>query len=317
MVLSDCSDRREDRARQTQALKALEPFADLRAEQFGVRGSGRNEAIRELESLTRERNQRGYVYRHFMALDIRDCYSSIEALRLGEFLRGKLPQEVIRYVLTNQDRRADIRTSHTDDHIHDEQSALRHGGSASSGLPQGSACSSLVAAMVVAWALERLALPTQARLLNYADNIIVVGTTKEDVEATHSSLCSLLRTSPVGQLELRREAIGRIADGIEWLGYQLGRHRHETEIRPTDTRIEEFRTKTNAELTELVARSRQLHSSVRLRDAFIGYVKLEWQLPSAGQWAADRRRWAGRACRFSRSVGTGSTMSRGRAPPYK
>src|SRR3954451_917527 len=100
--------------------------------------------------------------------------------------------------------------------------------------------------MVVGWALERSTVPERARRLNYADNIIVLGATREDVEATYLSLRSLLRTSPVGQLELKREAVGRVDEGFEWLGYRTERHPSGLEVRPTDERIEEFETEVRA-----------------------------------------------------------------------
>jgi hypothetical protein len=222
-----------------------------------------------------QRDGAGYAYRYFMALDIKDHYPSIEASRLEEFLTGKLPREMIRNVVTNLEREKDIRTSHTEDpsDISGPHSALLHRALAISGLAQGSACSSLVAAMVVKWALDRSAVPERARRLNYADNIIVVGATREDVEATYLSLRSLLRTSPVGRLELRREPIGRVDERFEWLGYRVERRPNGMEVRPTEERIEEFETEVRARLVEIAATRGQPLRSVRLRDGFVGYVR--------------------------------------------
>jgi hypothetical protein len=130
----------EDATRQTLALRGLEPFTDLLPCQFGVRGKGAKDAVRCLKALLGERRPNGrYRFRHFKALDVRDCYGSILADRLGDFLKDKLPQSVIREALTNLHRGTDIRIERDPSHIGERAShkgtPAREGAIAK--LPQG------------------------------------------------------------------------------------------------------------------------------------------------------------------------------------
>jgi hypothetical protein len=141
--------------------------------------------------------------------------------------------------LTNLHRASDIKLNRKDElnRRSDELTGPLAWDGAVNSLPQGSAASSLVAAMVFAHVLRSARLPANVLLVNWADNLVVVGTTAKGVERAERTLRTCFCNSPVGHLHLRCDATGRIVEGFDWLGFHFERRRGLTTYRPSEKNL--------------------------------------------------------------------------------
>lgn len=151
----------------------------------------------------------GYI--HAMELDIGEFYRNIRFDGLANLLRP-LPRRVVENVVWNPRRANALGT--------DELSTgVSHDGLLPSrGLPQGSASSPIAAEVVVGSLLAGM--PSNVRCRTYADNILILGLTQDDVEAASLELEALATACEAGPLELKRGPLENLeTHNCHFLGY--------------------------------------------------------------------------------------------------
>lgn len=137
-------------------------------------------------------------------------------------------------------------------------------GDAGIGLPQGSAASPLVAEIVTASVLRSATLPSGVRLFVYADNLLVLGRTRAEVEAAAVDLRFAFERADAGNMELRTERVARVADGFEFLGYGIKRRREQVSVAPTRKNVVELHISLLADAARLAV-GRASQSELRRR----------------------------------------------------
>jgi hypothetical protein len=299
-----CAFGAEDRSRQQRAVMAALPFADLNPHQYLFRG-GRNAAIEAIKMALNERGPNGqYRLRWFASLDVRSMYDSIRAESLPELLKGVLPYHEIRHTLTNLERENDITVSSrlpfSDHTIFPRNKGIPAGVDGDSparaaveGLPQGSACSPLIAEIVIARLLSNVTFPEGTRVFIYADNFLILGVSEEGIQRTKVTLCGALRArEPAVSLSLRVEESGPVREGLRWLGYRLERRRCRLELRPAPEKIFKLR----CDLLWALARITSGHESPELltlmaRGFVAGFDACDARLIVLGELAALQERF--------------------------
>jgi transcriptional regulator with XRE-family HTH domain len=99
------------------------------------------------------------------------------------------------------------------------------------GIPQGSAVASIAVEMLLAKPLKSL--PTNARVVCYADNMLIMAKTKEHTVSTTSALWSALQGHPVGHLTPKEKGKSIPGQPFEFLGHQITRTKTSVNIVPT------------------------------------------------------------------------------------
>lgn len=105
------------------------------------------------------------------------------------------------------------------------------------GLPQGASLSSLLAEFVVAEVLRTE--PTGPAAI-YADNLLLHGESRAEVEHAATSLKRAFARSPLGLFRLHEGPIRRLADGFEYLGYEHRRISGGIITRPSQRNLKRF-----------------------------------------------------------------------------
>lgn len=111
------------------------------------------------------------------------------------------------------------------------------------GLPQGAATSSAVATHIVADVLDIIELPQGVFLIVYADDMLILGATKDAVERAVETLCGTFASHPAGPFVLHRANPRRISDGFQFLGMSFRRQRGRVECRPDVDALRRARTR--------------------------------------------------------------------------
>lgn len=117
------------------------------------------------------------------------------------------------------------------------------------GVPQGGACSSLIAEIIVSEILS--ALPLSIGVVNYADNFLLLARTRRELEQALQDLQCATRRHQAGRFELQVGPIRRVADGFDFLGYHLHHYKGEAFAEPSKDSLREA-------ATEIVKRTRDL-----------------------------------------------------------
>ena len=190
-------------------------------------------------------------------------YGSFDKERLPEELKDVAGKEVARHTLLTRERNLKATRS-----VHSLSPVDAYGvlARAGRGLPQGSPASPLVAQLMVARVLRAVQVQRGVAVLVYADNVIVLGRRRADVETTYDDLCSAFASSAAGRLDLRLEGMHRARDGFEFLGYAIRRAAGSTRIEVPDAKKEAIRVKLLAALARVkggVARKDELLKTVR------------------------------------------------------
>jgi hypothetical protein len=86
------------------------------------------------------------------------------------------------------------------------------------GLPQGAATSAAIASHVVSEALKIVELPSGVFLIVYADDMLLLGDHKVDVEKALLTLSGTFTSHPGGPFELHEQRLRRVSDGFDFLG---------------------------------------------------------------------------------------------------
>ncbi|MBY3137313.1 reverse transcriptase domain-containing protein [Rhizobium laguerreae] len=149
------------------------------------------------------------------------------------------------------------------------------------GLPQGAATSSAIATHIVADVLAVLELPKGVFLNVYADDMLILGASKEAVERAIVTLCATFASHPAGSFVLHRVAPRRISDGFEFLGMSFRRRKGRCECKPDR---DAFR-RAKARLVEcaLQIEAGELEASA-LHRVLAGVRECLWTWSFAGAW---------------------------------
>ena len=191
-------------------LKRLHP---PRADQFTING-GVPAALRAVEEAVRE----GYV--HGVERDIVHFYDSVRADGLYEALRP-IPREVVENVVLY---RGGVRPLSGRLRRTSAASLTNNPAPPPSRGPflTGAASSPIAAEIIVAGLIEQL--PENIRCVAYADNVLLLGRTRDVVETASSRLEVLARECSCGPLELRAnkeiDLSGDVRAFFEFLGYE-------------------------------------------------------------------------------------------------
>ncbi|QIO59982.1 reverse transcriptase domain-containing protein [Rhizobium leguminosarum] len=175
------------KARQNMVRKLLEAVHQPRPDQYTINGG----VPKALKALVQDFDD-GYFFA--VERDIRRFYQQIRREGLATVL-SPLPKRVVESVIW--DGRSDDRTD-TDDL---STAVTADGLLPLRGLPQGSACSPIAAEMVVASLLAGL--EGDIRVRAYADNVVILGRTEDEVRAASEQLDRLANAHSAGSLRLK------------------------------------------------------------------------------------------------------------------
>jgi len=99
------------------------------------------------------------------------------------------------------------------------------------GIPQGSAVSPLVAEILLAPVIAQL--PQKGIVVNYADNVLVMGREANDTVALVEALRCALESHPAGPLKTSRIDKYGSSETIDFLGYAIHRNGPKLKVTPT------------------------------------------------------------------------------------
>lgn len=129
------------------------------------------------------------------------------------------------------------------------------------GMPQGSACSAIIGEFIVAQILS--ALPPESSVVNYADNFLVLGRTRREVEQTLQTLAGAVGRHPAGEFALTAGKIRQTSWGFDFLGYHFESYQGRAFVQASEAARHEAATKI-VRVIRAVAK-RQPHSLRRLQ----------------------------------------------------
>jgi hypothetical protein len=227
-----------NRARQYMVERLVAATANLHPEQYLTRG-GVPAAIKRVAALMLD----GYDYA--IETDIRQCYPSFTAANMHTAL--SLPKEVIDNVIMAQGYNLIPGDSllYLYGHAPDDEGVPRLLGEqiakARRGIPHGSAVASLAVEVVLAPVLK--ALPSVAIVLSYADNILIMAKTKEDVWSATTAMWSALQGHPVGPLTPSLRGEFGPSDPSIYVGHRLEGLGSKVKITPSEKNEAKFHAK--------------------------------------------------------------------------
>ncbi|PRY19288.1 reverse transcriptase (RNA-dependent DNA polymerase) [Aliiruegeria haliotis] len=161
---------------------------------FGVSGASRDDLARALKVL----QNTGYVY--LAQTDIVDCFQSIDPDALYQL---PIPEEVTRQALDIRNLEAIHRDNHATSPVYRDYPSYRghvisHEASGPKGLMQGSPASSII----LAWLLNGIPSRDDARVMIFADNLVVAARTPAGSREMVNTLVAHFERCPAGPLAL-------------------------------------------------------------------------------------------------------------------
>lgn len=239
----------ENRTMQGMVLAVLKARTHLSENQFANVG-GRNEAVKRVVQNLSD----GYNW--CVELDIQNCFPSVSVQALSE--RLPIPNAVIDHVISCEhccaipgsrlmnwvDPEGDL--SHETEESDFLAEALEEG---RPGLPQGSAVSSYVMELLLAPILADA--PNGVRLVGYADNILVMGMTDDDMVSMLFSLGAALKEHPVGPFSSTCGEITSPKEEFGFLGYEFQPEPVGVKLAPSSRKLAEFQHKFDIGLDRL------------------------------------------------------------------
>jgi Reverse transcriptase (RNA-dependent DNA polymerase) len=221
----------QQRARQYLVASVLKRVADLHPDQYATRG-GVPAAIDRVATLLME----GYEWT--TETDIENCFPSFTGTSHEQFIPVK------KQVIANVILAIHLNVTPGDSLLYQFGPGSAGNGdpgdpvaladalsNARQGIPQGSAVAPIAVEMFLAEPLKSL--PTNARVVCYADNMFVMAKTKEDAASTTSALWSALQGHPVGHLKPKQKSQSIPGQPFEFLGHQITRMKSSVNIVPT------------------------------------------------------------------------------------
>jgi hypothetical protein len=280
-----------DHARQLVLNAAVQPRLHLDPRQFAAQG-GRPAAIRAAIEHVNLHGARWAVQ-----VDITNFFPSIDReAAISRLSARAVPEEVSRGTIFPIAERLTL-SEHT--LVHFAYSTWMPTPStltaqAQQGIPQGGACSSIVAEIVVSEILS--ALPPSVLVVNYADNFLMMARTRRELEQVTRDLSAAVERPcqhPAGAFQLHQGPMRRISDGVEFLGYRLHHYQGLAYVEPTRDAKRKFARRFMALLAD-VARCRRngtsrLRAYVRgWRNAYSAWRRVDRNIGSALFWGMFR-----------------------------
>jgi hypothetical protein len=226
------------RARQYLVASVLETIADLHPDQYLTRG-GAAAAIDRAVGLLKEE------YGSTREIDIANCFPSFTGTNLEQFI--PVQKEVIANVIMAS--HLNVTPGHSllyhfgpgiagEDDPGDPVAFSKALSDARRGIPQGSAVASIAVEMLLAEPLKSL--PGEARVVCYADNMLVMAKSEEDAVSITKALCSALLAHPAGHLKPKVKSLSTPGQPFEFLGHQITWVKTSVSIAPSAENEAEF-----------------------------------------------------------------------------
>jgi hypothetical protein len=228
----------EHRALQYIVHDVLRAIADLHPRQYANRG-GVQPAIRHVVKAMTE----GYL--SGVEIDLENCFQSFDADKVPD--HSPLPKKVTESVLLSRSLNlvpGNLRQLFGpagEEFVNETLAAARRG------IPQGSAASPRLAEMLLAWSLRQL--PTASEFVAYADNILILGKSENEVASMTLALWTALKAHPAGPLRPNFPKWFKAGTPILFLGHALTPTKAGIKIEPSPENLAEF----NCELTRGLA----------------------------------------------------------------
>ncbi len=221
----------ENRMLQHLALVVLKERSELQLNQF-VNNGGVTAAVMAVVSGLKAK------YNFVAELDIEKCFTSFDGAKLPGLL--PLPKGVTMRVIASAHLNLVPGNSLAElgpcDWSEPEElennSFMKPGAAVWRGIPQGSSSSPFVTEMLLSPVLSQL--PDKGIVVNYADNMLVMGRDVNDMEALLLVLRFALEHHPAGPLKPSWIKRYEPHETVEFLGYDI--HRNEAEYRITPSR---------------------------------------------------------------------------------
>ncbi|APG91863.1 reverse transcriptase domain-containing protein [Sinorhizobium americanum] len=214
-----------EKARQRMLANTLRPVnkAFCASDQFGTVNGGRQAAIKRIESVMNDPRKKWVA-----TADVANCYSSIDRDMLANLIRRIVPGKVLRSAgCAEREDRTLIRTWGYACHGDLTMPITDMGLYAYSrrGITPGGAASSFIADLVIGYALATIVLPSGVIIVFYADDVCILGDSKDEVAAATEALGAHFRELPVGPLALKAKRPRKIADGFDFIGMTFRRRK--------------------------------------------------------------------------------------------
>ena len=205
-----------NRARQLMVAKGLRAMHSHMLEaQYAIQG-GRDACASALVARVEEGTTK-----FAMEVDVKNFFGSIEPARLRKEIG--LPNRVIDCVVSADAYR-----------MLDKTSCLNAALKRREGIPQGSLCSPLIAAIVISRVLRTCNLPCS---VNYADNVCLLARSEDELRVQKTALIAALKSSPFGPLGVHLKPTVAQAEGIVFLGYHMRKTEYGIEVAPSDKAV--------------------------------------------------------------------------------
>ena len=272
----------EQRSLHQLVLPVLQATAQLHECQYALQG-GVQQAITKV----RKGLEDGFI--HTAELDIRKFFSSLGQKGVAEAL--PLPKEVTRNVVLSHNLPIVVKSIPSLFSEDPEEMAIC-GVDVSQicvsevprGIPQGSGISPLVAEMVLSGTIGELAEQECCRIVNYADNVLVMAKSSKSCGGLGDNLSGLLMDHPAGPLLLNDPTYFEMGGPIVFLGHVLERIGGIVEVSPSDENLSRMRRRIRSSLRS--AQQSHLPHSLAL-------AKLKEIDDSVTGWTAAFKQWPG------------------------
>jgi len=250
----------ENRTRQHLVAECLKPRVALHPRQYASAGGGTHAAVKAVSEAIEAGS------RYVAHADINNFYSSVSPEKLAGVL--PLPKRLIETVVLAKAYRLwpgwvedqeslhqEVNKLNTDLASHLEDLHLLHtsvtdefppdfdealGGYLAEGrlgIPAGSPVSSVVAEALLAPVVEQIS--NCGVFAQYADDCMVLDTSKEGVELTLQTLRSALKSHPAGPFSVKEKAY-KLGEPFDFLGFRLTPHSGHVVITPTKQNLLKF-----------------------------------------------------------------------------
>lgn len=256
----------EHRALQQLVVLALSKVHPLHPNQYALRGN--------LEAVKAAVKAMSLGPMWAIEVDIKDCYPSVNGEKLAALL--PLPPKVCQKVLMCEHLNLKGGPSlvyafgcEDDDEWYPELLADELA-QARRGIPQGSAASPLIAEALLAPAIYLI--PQIGVVVAYADNVLLLAKSKNDVVSMSNSLRCALKAHPAGPFEPKLKSFAP-GDPVDFLGHRLTVAKGAVRIDPSPKNMAKFEARMKSKLARLKAaklssmerasRARKLKADVR------------------------------------------------------
>ncbi|WP_417710460.1 reverse transcriptase domain-containing protein [Roseibium aggregatum] len=206
-----------DRAAQQLVARSFGSLVQFHPTQGGVPGTSRKTVVDKARALIKTGQ-----YKYGLETDITNFFPSIRWEQLARYYG--IPTWVFEDIASNHRKET---YTHGNKHAKRNWDRIRYRHHRH-GLPQGAATSPLFAYGLLKEVFEQF---ENERLegiaiVNYCDNILILGETRENVEHAFQTLARLLRACPVAEMSLRRTtSIRPLGYGIKFIGYRFAKRR--------------------------------------------------------------------------------------------